>query len=1736
MATKATSFMDSAEYKSLLRRRDNLKLELFSHMRFVNDFTESTLACQVVDIRLRQVQTSINQFEDVQSKIESLDDRDDDSQAKQRIEFNELACNVQASLMVLSSDAKKQSSKAEIVNVNDTMRLPSVPAPIFDGNLQNWPAFKDSFDAMFHNNKSLAEVQKLHYLKSCMSNSAGDVIKNFPTTGDNYQRAYDALLMRFENKSLTIQSHIRSLLDTQKVTIATAAELQKLHHHIISHVKALEALHQPVKDWDAWLVTLICYKLDNVTVGEWQLRQSTRDLPKFTELETFLLNRISAYEVGDFNNISIREPGQGQNLKKVPYKKVLFSKKDNHKTSTSYKCVLCTGSHKLHACDKFLDLSVSERSKVVSNHSLCFNCLHSGHSAAVCRYGSCHKCGRKHHTKLHEYQHTTKPDDISTSDSEQQVEAQSSHTSMHVQQHNKVHQVMLATAIVKVYGTASEQHELRAVLDSGSQINFITRRCANLLKLKPSMSTSNISGIGTLSTKSAKLEPTVLSSRFGSYQTIVDLHVLPVITGHLPTSTVDINQFNIPDQVKCKLADPLLHKPQPIDLLLGAELFFELFIGNHIKLSSKSFACETQLGWIITGCIPVIESSASNSLVSTTLTTIQNSISALSFYSPKGIAQRAEETQVESHFQSSIKYDHNGQFIVKLPINGDPCVLGDSTYMATKRLLAMERRLMSNTTLATEYKRFMTEYLTIGHMEKVQDSDICQPITYYLPHHAVVKENSITTKTRVVFDASAATSTGVSLNDILMRGPTVQPTLFQIILRFRLHNIAITGDIEKMYRQIKVDRSDCDLQRIVYRSNPSHPVQHYRLLTVTYGTKSAPYLATRCLSELSKRCTDQRVSRIIKEDFYVDDLLSGGTTVEECFQYYQELTNVLNQVNFPIRKWCSNSAELIAKIPSAKEQHYSLSLAEDESITTLGLTWLPNKDVVKFVLKPWSPQTKMTKRSLLSDLHKIYDPLGFITPVLIKGKIFLQQLWTLKVGWDTVLPPETQLKWTKFCNSLQSIENLSIQRLVLCNASKRIVTLHGFCDASQNAIGSCIYVRSTTIDSEDSWTTALYTSRSRVAPIRTTTIPRLELNGATLLVELMAEVRKEFEALNIFISDDNVTLWTDSSIVLSWINTDIPLKTYVANRVTQIHESSNIAQWRYVPSQDNPADLISRGVSAQVLESSSLWWKGPQGLGQNNNWWPAVVNHIADIPEVRVIKPVLTVTKSPSDESSNEFNLLNQYSSWTKLIRVTAYIRRFFNNLRSGKSVRVTEYLHAFELKAAKEVWIRVSQQDAFKIELACLERGTQLPRRSKLISLSPFLENGIIRVGGRLQLSELPANQRHPAVLPKAHHVTQLMFEHYHKQYLHAGPQNLLNRVRQEYWPLDARNTARRIVHNCSTCYRANPHTFQPTMGNLPRLRVTPSRPFTTTGIDFAGPISLHSGPRNRTVSKAYIAVFICFSTRAIHLEAVSSLTSQAFLAALRRFFSRRGQSSHIYSDNGTNFCGANAELKRLYKHPCDNNKTVVETLAQDEIQWHFNPPSAPHMGGLWEAAVKSTKHHLVRTLKSAKLNFEELATLLCQIEACLNSRPLTPQSSDPESFAVLTPAHFLVGGCLTLPPDVQLPEKPINHLKRWHIVQGMMQGFWRRWSNEYLRTLQVRSKWNVDNKDVVIRLGDLVLVVEDNQTPLSWRIGRITQLHPGSDGIVRVVTVSMPGNKSFRRPLVKLCPLPYVSAEEAT
>lgn len=442
--------------------------------------------------------------------------------------------------------------------------------------------------------------------------------------------------------------------------------------------------------------------------------------------------------------------------------------------------------------------------------------------------------------------------------------------------------------------------------------------------------------------------------------------------------------------------------------------------------------------------------SASNDQVLTVATSICGSIaqpSALSLYTTRATGQTQEELAAEEHFKDTVKRNEIGRFVVRLPLKRDPAALGNSLQMATKRFFNLELKFVKDDQLAKQYAEFMLEYLQLKHMKLAKDEDNTQG-SYYLPHHAVIKEASRTTKTRVVFDASATTTSNISLNDILLKGPTVQPTLFSTLLRFRLHKIALTTDIEKMYRQILVDPQDCSLQTICYRSNPTEPLNKYQLCTVTYGMKSAPFLATRCLVELSNSAPSTSSQRAIRYDFYVDDLLSGANTDEECYNLHKEVSNTLDSAGMPLRKWCTSSKSLINQLPSSQnDPNYLLQRNEDETISTLGITWSPNSDSFKFILKSWDPPIRMTKRSLLADINRIYDPLGFITPVLIKGKIFLQKLWMMKMDWDTTVPDDLKSQWIGFYRSMTGLQNLSISRCVSID-DLRTIQIHGFSDAS----------------------------------------------------------------------------------------------------------------------------------------------------------------------------------------------------------------------------------------------------------------------------------------------------------------------------------------------------------------------------------------------------------------------------------------------------------------------------------------------------------------------------------------------------------------------------------------------------------------------------------------------------------------------------------------------------------------
>ncbi|CAI6345782.1 unnamed protein product [Macrosiphum euphorbiae] len=953
-----------------------------------------------------------------------------------------------------------------------------------------------------------------------------------------------------------------------------------------------------------------------------------------------------------------------------------------------------------------------------------------------------------------------------------------------------------------------------------------------------------------------------------------------------------------------------------------------------------------------------------------------------------------------------------------------------------------------------------------------------------------------------------------------MVGPTIQDDLRRILMRFRIHQVVLTADIEKMYRQINVSENCQSYQQILWRENPNDPLESYRLNTVTYGTSSAPFMAIRTLYLLADCEKNDLASaaRITKRDFYVDDLLTGATDLVEAAKLQDDMLQLCERGGFSLRKWCSNREELLNRIPDdLRATNSDLSFQDDHSTKTLGIRWKPKADQLHYKVQVMTPLTRMTKRTIVSEISRLFDPLGLVGPVIVKAKIFIQQLWKLKLSWDESLPSEYHTAWERYRQELLDITKVSISRRVIRSSDIQLHELHIFCDASQVSYGACAYIR--TVSHSGEIHSQLLTAKSRVCPLKTVTMPRLELCAALLGSKLMMVV---VQSLNDILKIDRIRMWSDSSIVLSWIRnegaTDI-WKIFVANRIEEIRELTNKQDWWHIDGTDNPADFISRGLSVAEIINCTQWWSGPSWMIQPETEWPKqkLLNNEEEPVEQRKTVKVLHV----HTESQMEFqDIVNRFSKLERLQRVTAYLFRAVTQ----RKYRLTGDLKAEELKRGLMYWVKITQAQAFSSEISQLKAGNSL-NDSKLQSLVPFIDdNDVLRVGGRLQNSNESYEARHPIILPSTTYLVELIADKEHRRLIHAGPQQIVASLQRVFWIPGLRSVIQKIIFKCNPCYRWKVQASKQLMGSLPVSRANPSSIFHVCGVDYAGPFQVRFGSRrSKHIYKSYVALFVCFTTKAIHLEWVDDLTTESFLAALRIFIARRGCPLQIHSDNGRNFVGAAAQLKNFLGSR-EFKQNINAYTTQAGIEWSFIPPHSPHMGGLWEAGVKSMKYHLRRSLGESILNHQEAKTLLAQIEAVLNSRPLTPVSTHPSDMEALTPGHFIIGKPLTALPEPNYLDIKAPRL-RWHMVQQLVQGFWKRWRTEYLQSLQVRHKWTQTEEN--LQVGDLVLIREDYETPLAWSRGRILLLHTGSDGLVRVATVKT-ATTEMKRPIHKLCLLP--------
>ncbi|XP_039537633.1 uncharacterized protein LOC120485904 [Pimephales promelas] len=1127
-----------------------------------------------------------------------------------------------------------------------------------------------------------------------------------------------------------------------------------------------------------------------------------------------------------------------------------------------------------------------------------------------------------------------------------------------------------------------------------------------------------------------------------------------------------------------------------LSLLIGADYYWHVVSGQVERITDALVAVESIFGWSVQG--PVTMSSVSDAACMHIHidedTLVSERLKAFWETESLGITMQQsnspEEEDALRMFEKTTQYK-NGRYEVELPWRPDKPELPDNYRIAKKRFEGLKRRLRSDVVMYHRYNEVVNDYLQQGIVEDVvENGSSSNAVKYYMPHHAVLREDKVTTKLRVVFDASSHEVGVPSLNDCLLTGPNLNPDLLGILIKFRLNEIAFTADIEKAFLQISLAETDRDAVRFLWFTALPHEdagerLRVLRMTRVVFGVSPSPFLLAATVRRHLKEYEHQfpEVVRIIRESLYVDDLISSASDVENAFHITTGAKEIMSAAGMNLCKWTTNCAALKEKWKETMSEPAEETETHGSVLKVLGLVWRTQTDEFVFdltALLDAVAKRENTKRSVLKLSARIFDPIGFLTPFTVRVKCLFQELWIRGLGWDEELPSDLAQEWQGWCAELPQIHHIHIPRWYgsKCMHRHNAHQLHVFCDASEKAYSTVAYLLRVADDGTK--TTCLVASKSRVAPLKKISLPRLELMGAVIGARLGNSLLKP---LNMELHQ--VHMWTDSMIVLQWIRSPAhKWKQFVANRVSEIQLLTNPEMWSQCRSKFNPADLPTRGLTVANLKESEIWWNGPSFLTTLNPLEESEEETSDEIVVSELTQDQVQVQLSSGEKREKEPVVdLMKYSKLKRVLRVTAWIKRFVHNASSS----------------------------------------------SKMRDLRPFLdEDELLCVGGRLQQSDFSYREKHPWILPNKDRYCELLVQYNHEFIMHSGLRDTLVQTRSRYWILRARQIVKGVLSKCTVCKRFKVKPAQQDTAPLPRDRVSEKPPFEVTGIDFAGPLYVKG---DRALCKAYVAMFTCAVTRAVHLELVSSQSTESFLLALKRFISRRGLCKVIYSDNAKTFKRANQDLSELWKAIKDPQ--ILEYFSGKGITWRFIVERAAWWGGFWERLVRSVKMSMRKVLGKASLTFEEMSTLLAEVEAILNSRPLTFVHNELDEPQPLTPAHFLVGERLTsLPPkpfpaDYDHPTVSKGDMtRRWRYRNRLMTNLWNRWRRDYLLDLKSAHSCNTQ-KPTQLKMGDVVLIGDVNMPRQTWKLGKIEELFPGRDGKVRSCALRTSTGTVLKRPV---------------
>lgn len=1618
------------------------------------------------------------------------------------------------------------------VSQNDgikSVKLPPCQLMKFSGELKDWVEFKATCRSMLPN--KVPDVQRLQFLKESLRGEPRDLVAHILPSEGAYERAMLLLKNRYENTRAIVNDHLRRLyvLPRNEPERESMTTLRSIVNTLNGLKAALEGCDIDTSSWDAILIYNTSQCLHPKSLRMWEENLGAqRSIPTVKMYMDWLETRITILETTqDFRVHEIRP----QKTATKPFQPKAHHTKEPIKTlytlKSDFQCVICKRNHIQTRCDELLRMPLNERKRTIQKHNLCANCLQM-HDVEQCPFtATCKKCTGNHHTALHEDSSKvmlTQQHDSTTDGLDDDFDVMSKVCSEHFYHVFMNSSTLLATAVIPIRWNG-KSILVNALIDLGATANLISKRVCKILNLPIQSATIPMTGVGDSPVGH------VIGHTVGTIGSIHDkdfnLNIGSIVVKNIAT-TPQIDQEKLNEWTHLHglpLADPNFLEAHRIDVLLGAAVCSEIMLDGQRKIHGKPIAQETKLGYIVYGPVELNEKAQALCYTLQTNTNSEASPESLnlllkSFWEIEEVDFKKhlthDEQAAEDIFLKGLKRTDEGKFVVDLPFKLDPSTdcLGQSREMAEKRLHSSNRRWFNkNAEIKRLYDENLNEYLTLGHMQELKENETPRN---FLPHHPVVKESSTTTKVRTVFDASAKTSNGRSLNDLLYVGPTIQPDLFELLIQWRRYEFAFCGDIEKMYRQVWVNPEHALFQCILWQPPGSDQIKAYKLLTVTFGTASAPFQAIRAIDEIGIRIQENQpeLSALIRKQFYVDDFLGSASNVKAAKEMRKGITEVLASYGFHLRKWKANDDGILDDLDESEKDGVIDFLT---TFKTLGIFWQPSCD--KFQFKSTQPKEieKWTKRLVLSEIAKLFDPLGWLAPCVAQAKMVMQEIWKLPTphNWDKPLPNHIVAKWKLVYEQLCLPISIQIPRWMGINDNDIQIEVHGFCDASIRAYAAVVYIKVCHPDGHS--VVNLIAAKTKLAPVKTITIPRLELCGAVLLTKLINRCVKALALNNI-----KIHVWTDSMIVLAWLAA-CPSRwsVFVSHRVSEIQRELSVESWKYVPTELNPADIASRGALVHDLIDSTMWWHGPEFL-KDTKHWPKQLSQMSidDAPEKRKVVEILHV------DAQEPNYVLESFSNLRRLLRFTALAMRW-----QCRNKKLVGPIRAGEISKAKSRWVRIVQHEVFAKDINGIQRK-QKAVTPNIQQLNPFIDSdGILRMNGRVGNADL-LHQRTAQILPATHHFTKLIMLDAHEFVLHGGVQLTLRKLRDDYWIIHARNQVKKLIHKCITCFRDRKPLMGQKMADLPSFRTELVKPFAFVGCDYAGFFQLKtSARRNAPLTKAYIALFICLTTKALHLEVVCDLSTAEFIMAFENFISRRGIPQLFYTDNGTNFVGGAKEIKQFFDQMFEQDNALTKLLAINNIEFKRIPARASHMGGIWERAVGSVKYHLRKVLKDTKLNARQFDNVLKKIEACLNSRPLWAITGETDDIEVITPSHFFNFQAINTLPRPDLAHIPLNRLDQYQYLYRLYCDFWKSWSNEYLHQLQPRVKWQKEQPNAVV--GQIVLISEDNMPPSRWPYGKIVSTYPAKDGLVRTVDVKC-GNTVLRRPIHKLALLPTSDNEE--